>query len=87
MIKPKIKILTENQKKDGLEISYADIFSFDFLPNNIKSHDETGIKESIQTFGFVDPILVNQRTNKIFVSELHRRKALRDVKENQSYQR
>jgi len=64
MIKPKIKILTENQSKNGLEISYADIFSFDFLPNNIKSHDEEGIKESIQTFGFVDPILVNQTTNR-----------------------
>lgn len=78
MIKPKIKILTENQSKDGLEISYADIFSFDFLPNNIKSHDETGIKESIQTFGFVDPILVNQRTNRD-ISGNGRLKVLRDM--------
>jgi len=78
MIKPKIKILTENQSKDGLEISYADIFSFDFLPNNIKSHDDAGIKESIQTFGFVDPILVNQRTNRD-ISGNGRLKVLRDM--------
>lgn len=62
-LKPKIKVLTEKNTEHGLEISYADIFSFEFLPDNIKSHDLQGIEESIVKFGFVEPILVNKNTN------------------------
>lgn len=63
MIKPKIKVLTEKNTESGLAISYADIFSFEFLPDNFKSHDLEGIEESIVKFGFVEPILVNKNTN------------------------
>lgn len=59
----KIKVLTEKNTTDGLAISYADIFSFEFLPDNIKAHDLEGIEESIVKFGFVEPILVNKNTN------------------------
>lgn len=67
MSKPqsKIKVLTSaSGGNNSLDIVYADIYSFDFLPDNIKTHDLDGIKESIRQFGFVEPILVNSVTNR-----------------------
>lgn len=63
MVKPKIKFLSDPGQADGiLSIKYADIETIDYLPDNIKAHDLDGIKQSIELFGFVDPIGINKRT-------------------------
>jgi len=61
--KTKLKVLTSTDGIEGvLSTKYADIFTINYLPDNIKAHDKEDIKASIREFGFVEPIGINMRT-------------------------
>lgn len=45
-----------------LSIEYRALHNIIPLPSNTRIHDLAGIKDSIRTFGFVDPILISEST-------------------------
>lgn len=57
-----LKILSKADTDDALQISYADIETMKYLPDNFKAHDLDGIRALIIEHGFVESIVVNKTT-------------------------
>lgn len=64
-----------------LRVEYVPLSDVEGWPRNPKRHDEDGIADSIERFGFSDPVAVDERTGKL-VEGHGRVDALRAMKED-----
>lgn len=59
---PRTEFSSRMLELESLDSPYALLSTIKALPENAKTHDITSLVESLQTYGFVDPIGVNPET-------------------------
>lgn len=69
------------EARPELRVEYVPLPEVEGWPRNPKRHDEDGIADSIERFGFSDPVAVDERTGKL-VEGHGRVDALRAMKED-----
>ena len=63
--RPIRKTKAPTRKGKGIRVEYVPLGDLERWPRNPKRHDHAGIIESIKRFGFVTPVIVDEKTGRL----------------------